>query len=247
MSSFYIRPTGPLSRKDRVGAGKNGGASRGAAAPLVLRGGPRLYLLYQKSGEKDSPEGALPAVFRKNVAMAQHTPWICRLSLCGSPKTRRGKAVRPAQPFGMGFPTGADLLEAFRNFSVSPLTAGRRRGIMQKVFKDSGCGAWLRVNPAENAADNVMLRCFRVDTKAAVFLRSVSVDTPSRIGRSGDGRWGRKAPGTSPNGRRCVPAARAWRRPGRRRDSRDESASNASAAAKSSAATKLPGGESKYA
>ena len=49
----------------------------------------------------------------------------------------------------------------------SPLTKGAHRYIMLKVFKDSGCES---VNPAENAADTIRLRCFRVDTKAAFYF-----------------------------------------------------------------------------
>ena len=55
-----------------------------------------------------------------------------------------------------------------QTFSGSLLTAGAGQGIMQKVFKDSRRES---VSPAENAANPLSLRCFRVDTKAAFFFR----------------------------------------------------------------------------
>ncbi len=47
------------------------------------------------------------------------------------------------------------------------LTNNRLCIIIQPVFKDSRCES---VSPAENAADTLSMRCFRVDTKAAFFL-----------------------------------------------------------------------------
>ena len=56
----------------------------------------------------------------------------------------------------------------FTNFFRFPLDSGGRTGYNVKVFKDSRRES---VSPAENAANPLSLRCFRVDTKAAFFFR----------------------------------------------------------------------------
>lgn len=75
----------------------------------------------------------------------------------------------PAAAGGLSAPRDRKY-ESFSNF---PLTGPRPGGIILRVFKDSGCMAAssaLCKSRRECSRFDFVLRCFRVDTKAAFFF-----------------------------------------------------------------------------